>query len=63
MNMLVVILVVCLIFGFVSQPVDRFIKKKVPSKWVAIILQVIAYWIIFVVLYGIAALLGFGVWK
>lgn len=55
----IVIIIVCAIFGFVSQPVDRFIKKRVSSKWQAIILQIVVYWIIFMALYGIAALLGF----
>lgn len=62
MNSFGVILVVCLIFGFVSQPVDRVIKKKVSSKWLAIIVRLVAYWVIFVALYGIAALLEFSIW-
>ena len=54
-----VIIIVCIIFGFISYPVDRFIKKRVSSKWQAVILQIVTYWIIFTALYGIAALLGF----
>lgn len=58
---LVVILIVCVIFGFISQPVDRTIKRKVSSKWLAIILRFVVYWIIFMALYSIAALLGFSI--
>lgn len=54
-----VIVIVCIVFVFVSQPVDRMIKKNVSSKWLAVMLQFVAYFIIFMVLYGIAALLGF----
>ncbi len=54
-----VIIIVCVIFVFVSQPVDRIIKKKVTSKWLATILQLVIYWIIFMVLYVIADLLGY----
>lgn len=58
--MQLVIIIVCAIFAFIFQPfVDRTIKKKVHSKWPAIIMQVVIYWIVFMVLYGIAALLGF----
>lgn len=61
--MWIVILVVCIVFGFISQPVDTAIKKKVSSKWLAIILDLAAYWIILMALYGVAALLGFNIWK
>lgn len=53
------ILIVCVIFGFLSNPVDRFISKKVSSKWLSVILRIFVYWAIFTALYGIAALLGF----
>lgn len=53
------ILIVCVIFGFLSNPVDRFISKKVSSKWLSLILRIFVYWTIFTALYGIAALLGF----
>lgn len=53
------ILIVCVIFGFLSNPVDRFILKKVSSKWLSLILRIFVYWAIFTALYGIAALLGF----
>ncbi len=61
--MWLVIIVVCIIFGFACQPVDRIIKKKVSSKWLAITLQLVIYWIILMALYGLAALLGFNIWK
>lgn len=53
------ILVVCLIFVIISEPVGKFIKKNVSSKWLAIALQFIIYWGILMALYGIADLLGF----
>ena len=53
------ILIVCVIFGFLSNPVDRFFSKKVSSKWLSVILRIFVYWAIFTALYGIAALLGF----
>lgn len=60
--MLWVIIIVCAIFAFICQPlVDKTIKKHVSSKWVATLLQLVIYWIIFMALYGIAALLGFNV--
>ncbi len=62
MNKYLIILVVCLVFGVVSQPVDRIIKRKVTSRWLVIILRFVAYWIILVALYEIAALLGFSLW-
>ncbi len=61
--MWIVILVVCVIFGLIIQPVDKIINKRVSSKWLAVILQLIIYWIIFMALYGIAALLGFNIWE
>lgn len=60
---LVTIVVVCIIFVFVSQPVDRFLKKKVLSKWLLVIARLLSYWVIFMILYGIAALLGFKIWE
>ena len=57
------ILIVCIIFGFISQPVDSIVKKRVSSKWLSVILRLFVYWIILMVLYGIAALLGFNIWK
>ena len=57
------ILIVCIIFGFISQPVDRFVKKRVSSKWLSVILRFFLYWIILMALYGIAALLGFNIWN
>lgn len=54
------IIIICAIFAFVFQPlVDRIIKEKISRKWVAITLRLFFYWIIFMFLYGIAALLGF----
>lgn len=61
--MWLVIIIVCVIFGFISQPIDRIVKNKVPSKWLAISVQFVIYWIIFMVLYGIAALIGFNIWE
>lgn len=55
--MWLVIIIVCIIFGFISQPVDRFVKKRVSSKWLSVIVRLFAYWIILMALYGIAALL------
>jgi uncharacterized membrane protein len=52
-----------LIVGFLVRPVDRLIEKKVSSKWLAYLLQIIAYFIIFLVLYGIVILFGFNIWK
>ena len=57
------ILIVCIIFGFINQPVDRIVKKRVSSKWLSVILRLFVYCIILMVLYGIAALLGFNIWK
>jgi predicted Na+-dependent transporter len=61
--MWLVIIIVCIVFGFVCQPVDRMIKKNVSSKWLAIILQFVANLVILMALYGIAALFGFNIWK
>lgn len=55
----IVIIAVCVVFGLVSQPVDRMIKKNVSAKWLSVILRFVAYLVIFMALYGIAALLGF----
>ena len=57
------ILIVCIIIGFISQPVDRIVKKRESSKWLSVILRLFVYWIILMVLYGIADLLGFNIWK
>ena len=61
--MWIVIIIVCVIFGFISQPVGRIVKNRVPSKWLAIILQFVINWIILMILYGIAALIGFSIWE
>jgi hypothetical protein len=59
----IIIIIACLIVGFIVKPVDRLIEKKVSSKWLAYLLQILAYFIIFLALYGIAILLGFNIWK
>jgi hypothetical protein len=59
----IIVIIVCLIVGFLVRPVDRLIEKKVSSKWLAYLLQIIAYFIIFLVLYGIFILFGFNIWK
>ena len=61
--MWIVILIVCVVFGFIAQPVAKVIKKKVSSKWLAVILELVVYWIILMALYGIAALFGFNIWE
>ena len=61
--MWIVILIVCVIFGFICQPVDRIIKNRVSTKWLSITLQFVANFIILMVLYGIAALIGFSIWE
>ena len=57
------ILIVCIVFGFISQPVDKIVKKRVPSKWLSVIVRLFVYWIILMGLYGIATLLGFNIWE
>ena len=59
--MWIVIIIVCIISGFISQPVNRIVKNRVPYKWLSIILEFVIYWIIFMVIYGIAALIGFNI--
>ena len=61
--MWIVIIIVCVIFGFICQPVGRIVKNRVHSKWLAIILQFVINWIILMILYGIAALIGFNIWE
>ena len=61
--MWIVILIVCIIFGFICQPVDWLIKNRVHSKWVSVTLQFFINFIILMALYGIAALIGFNIWK
>ena len=57
-----IILIVCAVFAFVFQPlVDRIIRKKIHSKGLAIVLSLLIYWVIFMALNGIAALLGFNI--
>ena len=55
------ILIDCIIIGFICQPVDRFVKKRVSSKWLSVILRIFVYWIILMVLSIIVALLGFNI--
>ena len=57
------ILIVCIVFGFISQPVDKIVKKRVSSKWLSVVVRLFVYWIILIGLYGIAALLGFNIWE
>lgn len=57
------ILIVCIIFGFICQPVDRLVTQRVHSKWISITLQFVINLIILMVLYGIAALIGFSIWE
>ncbi len=61
--MWVVIILVCAVFGLVSQPVNKYIKKKVSSKWLAFVITFFVYWVILMGLYGIAALLGYDIFK
>ena len=55
------ILIDCIIIGFICQPVDRLVKKRVSSKWLSVILRILVYWIILMVLNIIVALLGFNI--
>lgn len=59
----VVIIIICVIFVFVSQPVDRVINKKVSSKLLATILLLVVDVLIFMALYGFAVLLGYDIYK
>ena len=61
--MWIVILIVCVIFGLICQPVGRIIKNRVHSKWLSITMQFVVNFIILMVLYGIAALIGFSIWE
>ena len=61
--MWIVIIIACVIFGLISRPVDRIVRNRVPSKWLAISLQLVINWIIFMGLYGLAVLIGFNIWK
>ena len=63
MTMWVVILIVCVIFGFICQPLDRMVKNRVHSKWLSVTLQFVINFIILIALYGIAALIGFSIWE
>lgn len=54
-----VIIIVCIIFGITSQSIDRIVKNRVPSKGLAISLEFVIYFIIFMAIYGIALILGF----
>ena len=54
-----VIIIVCIIFGIISQPIDRIIKNRIPSKGLSISLEFVIYFIIFMAIYGIALLFGF----
>ncbi len=58
-----VIIIVCIIFGFICQPVNRVIKKNVANKWLAVILEIAVYMVILLALYGIAALCGYNIYK
>ena len=54
----IVIVVVCLVFSIISIPVNKVIRSRVPSKW-RTITQIVVYWLIFILLYALAALLGY----
>ena len=54
-----IIIIVCIIFGIISQPIDRIIKNRVSSKGLSISLELVIYFIIFMAIYGIALLFGF----
>ena len=56
--MWIVIIIVCIIFGFLSKPLDRIVINRVSSKWLAIVLQFAIYLIIFMLVYGVAILIG-----
>lgn len=61
--MWIVIIIVCAIFGFLIQPIDRYIKKRVSSLWLRYVLELIVYFALLMALYGLAALFGFNIWK
>ncbi len=55
------IIVVCLIFSLVSEPVKKFIFKRINNRHFAYFMTFMAYLIIFMSLYEIAALMGFDI--
>ncbi len=61
--MWIVTIIVCIIAGFIVQPMDRIIEKKVSSKWLVYLLQVFALFIILIALFGIAILFGINNWE
>ncbi len=57
------IVIICVVFGVVCQPVGRWIGRSVSSKWMAISLQLVAYWCILMALYGCALLMGYNIFN
>ncbi len=56
--MLLTIIIVCVVFGFICQPIQRLIEKKVTTKWLRVLVEIVVYWVIFMALYAIAELFG-----
>ncbi len=52
------IIIVCLVFGLIIGPVDRFVNAKVSTKSLAIVVRFVIYVLIFMALYCIADLIG-----
>lgn len=60
--MWIVIIIVCIAFVLIMEPIERVIRKRFVNKWVQYILNFIIAFGILTALYGIAALLGYNVW-
>lgn len=59
---IVIILIVCVIYCIIMNPVNRALKKRVNSKGLLFLYQFLIGFAILMILYFIADLLGYGIW-
>lgn len=54
-----IIIIVCLVYVSLMNPIEKAINKRINKRWVAYIVNFIISVIILIILYWLAALIGF----
>ncbi len=54
-----IIIIVCLVYVHLMNPIEKAVNKRISKRWVAYIVNFIIAVIILIILYWLAALMGF----
>lgn len=58
-----IICIVCVIYGFLMTPVEKWIKKRIANKYLSYLVTFLTACVLLFVMYGICGLLGFDIFN